>query len=98
MFKIRPFVIGSFVNILLLVVISLAEPEPLLAILRPNHDKIVQSRFGFTLLSLDRNRLAAATFFACCTFVVVLRAPFAIFRRLFLLFSSSFRDETYKIK
>lgn len=94
--KVGPFLIGSFVNIILLIVISLTEPEPLLAILRPDRDKIAESNFGFTLLSLDRNRLTAATFFACFTFVITLRIPFVAFRVLFLLFSSSFKNETYK--
>lgn len=85
-------------NILLLTFISLAEPEPLLAILRPSNTRIIQSHFGFTLLSLDRNRLTAATFFCCFTFVTVLRAPFVAFRTFFLFFSSNFKNENSRLK
>ena len=92
------FIIGFLLSLILPILLSLSNPEPLLFLLRPQQDKILVSPVRFTLLSLNRNGLAAANFAVCWGFVFLLTA-FSATRRLRLLFRSiSFTVKAASIK
>ncbi len=95
---VAPFVISFFLGVGVPILISLFAPEPLLSILRPQHVKVVSLGSNFSLLSLNRNNLAAARFSACLTLSRLFSVLPFCFRCTLTFYSTSFGFRQSSIK